>query len=173
MSMKITPTLIILTILLFGCSKSSNVTLNGKLTDCPANNTCTYDYYENADFTTIINQTGTGGYRIFVYESDNKSVCDATISLNFKTAMSANEFTINADQIAAGQIVKYGFSCTCCDYTLFSVNPQPIGGKIQGKKAGNDTWLINASIIMGTAPNKPTDTLVVNQYFTTPFTTKL
>ncbi len=170
MSMKITPVLIILTILLFGCSKSSNVTLNGKLTDCPANNICNYDYYENADLTTVASEIGIGGYRVFAYQSADKNVCNATISLSFKTAMSANEFTINASQIAAGQIVKYSFVCACCDYSFF---PQPIGGKIQGKKAGNDTWLINASIIMGTAPDKPIDTLVVNQYFTKPITTKL
>jgi len=161
--MKAKATIVIFFVVLFSCRKDNNpnVILNGALTDCAANSTCTYSYYDNADFTNW-NQPVHGNYRVFWYKSVNNNLCDATSELYFKISLSAESFDITANQIAAGQVVAYNLECPCCDYAFL---PQPIGGEIKGKRSDANHWLINASVIFGTAVNKPIDTLVVNQYF--------
>ena len=162
--MKAKAMLLLAICLLWGCSKSTNtdVLLTGKLTDCAANNTCTYNYYENSDLNQY-NQLVNGNYRVFEYKSISPDVCDATTTINFKTAINTSDFVITANQISAGQLVTYAFSCACCDNLA---NVKPIGGNIKGKKIGANTWLVNAAVILGTSATRPIDTLVVNQYFT-------
>ena len=161
--MKVIAIIFILFIILFGCQKDNNpnVILNGTLTDCAANSTCTYNYYDNADFAN--GQPVQGNYRGFWYTSVNANVCGATSQFYFKTPESNSNFDISSSQIAAGQIVAYNLACPCC-YIANNVEIA-IGGEIKGKRTDADHWLINATIILGVSVNEPVDTLVVNQYF--------
>ncbi len=162
--MKTKPFILVLFIFFLSCSKDNNpnVVLNGALTNCPANSTCTYNYYESADFTGP-NRLVPGSYRVFAYNSTNQNLCDATIQLYFKTSLSNNNFDISSTQIATGHVMAYNFICACCDYISY---PKSIGGEIKGKKIDSNRWLINASIILGSSANNPVDTIVVNQYYT-------
>jgi hypothetical protein len=161
--MKTKVSILILFAILLGCKKSNNLNLvlNGALTDCPVNYTCSYNYFDNADFTNG-NQPVPGNYRVFWYKSVNTNVCDATSEFYFKTSLSNNEFEISSNQIALGQIVAYDLVCPCCDYATVS---KPIGGEIKGKRTDASHWLINATIVFGGSVGNPIDTLTVNQYF--------
>jgi len=159
--MKAKATIIILCFILFSCNKdNTQVTLNGNLTDCPENFACTYNYYDQADYTAL-NQLIPGGNRVFAYNSVDANLCNLTIQLYFKTSLSNNDFDINAAQIVAGQ-ASYNTICACCDVILL----KPIGGEIKGKRTDASHWLINATVILGNAGNKAIDTLKVNQNFT-------
>jgi hypothetical protein len=163
--MKHKATLVILLMIAIGCKKNSgdnNITLDGALTGCPLNNSCTYNYYNNADFNLAVQPPIAGKNRVFVYKAINNNLCAATTSLYFKTASGNSSFDITTDQIAAGQVVGYGFNCACCDVLA---NVKPIGGEIKGKSTDGSHWLINASVIIGTAVDKPIDTIKVNQTF--------
>ena len=166
--MKIKTAIFLLCVTLFSCSKdnSANVILNGTLTNCPANSTCTYNYYEGADFTGY-NQLVHGNYRVFAYNSFEQNVCGPNTLLYFKISLSNNYFDISSSQIAKGQVTAYNVNCPCC----YSFGPafysKPIGGEIKGKKTDSNHWLVNASIIFGNpTTNTPIDTLIVNQYYT-------
>lgn len=162
--MKAFSTILILSLLLFSCKKGSNpqVTLTGTLTNCPVNSTCTDNYFDNADFKDW-SKPVQGNYRVFWYKSVNSNLCDAATEIYFKTSLSNNDFDITSNQIASGQVSGYVFSCACCDVLA---NVKPIGGEIKGKRTDATHWLINASVIIGTASNAPLDTIIVNQYFT-------
>jgi hypothetical protein len=151
----------ILIVILFGCSKDGLV-MNGTITDCPINSTCSYLYHENADYTNVYALT-TGQNRVFVYKSIDSAMCNAVTTMYFKADMSSNSFEITAKQITLAQVASANLVCTCCDIAPF-INP--IGGDIRGTKKNGTTWLINAEIIEGDANSKPIDTVVVNQYFT-------
>jgi hypothetical protein len=153
-----------LLVVLLGCKKSStpNITLSTNLTDCAANSTCTYTYYDNADFVNATPPVH-GNFRVFSYQSVNQNVCGATSRFFFKTQLSDNEFDITSSQIAAGDVFANNFVCPCCDYDVLF---KPIGGEIKGKRTDATHWLVNASIVFGTSPTSPADTVVVNQYFT-------
>ena len=164
--MKVKATIFILFVILIGCrkDKSSNVILDGALTDCPANFTCSYSYYDNADFTNI-KLPVQGNYRVFWYYSVNTSVCGTMTQFYFKTLSGSNSFDISSSQIAEGQIVAQESVCLCCGRAI--LDSKPIGGEIKGRRTDAIHWLINASIIFGSVlDNRPVDTLVVNQYFT-------
>jgi hypothetical protein len=164
--MKVRAIIGILFVVLFACRKdnSPNVTLNGTLTNCPANYTCTYNYFDNADFTNI-KLPVRGGYRVFWYNSVNASVCGTMIQFYFKTLLSSNNFDIGSGQIAEGQIVALQNDCPCCGRA--TLDTKPIGGEVKGRRTDATHWLINASIIFASSfNNKPVDTLVVNHYFT-------
>jgi hypothetical protein len=163
--MKLRAIIGILFVVLFSCRKdnSPNVILNGVLTDCPANYTCTYNYYDSADFTNK-NQPVRGNYRVFWYVSVDSNSCASTSQFYFKTSLGSSSFDINSNQIAAGQVVANENRCPCCDN--IAIFEKPIGGEIKGKRTDATHWLLNASIIFGTSANNPTDTLTVNQYFT-------
>jgi hypothetical protein len=162
--MKTKAIILILFAILLGCKKDNNLNLvlNSNLTDCAANSTCTYDYYDNANFANW-SQPVSGDNRVFWYKSVNNNLCDATTEIYFKTSLSNDEFEITSNQIAAGQIAGYNVSCACCDYQFF---PGPVGGDIKGKRSDASHWLINATIILGNSANDPRDTVVINQYFT-------
>jgi hypothetical protein len=100
---------------------------------------------------------------VFSYQSVNPNVCGATSQFFCKTDLTATEFDITSNQIAGGQIFANYFSCPCCEYAVLF---KPIGGEIKGKRTDATHWLVNATIIFGTTPTVPVDTLVVNQYFT-------
>lgn len=155
-------TLIILVATLLGCSKDkSSITLSGPSNSCPVNSSCSYIYYDNANFN---NTSGVqaGQNRVFTYIAVNSQICNLSTSVYFKTALSNNDFEINAQQIASGQVAAYGEVCACCDLLA---NTKPIGGDIKGKKTGANTWLINATVIIGNSNGTATDTVTVNQYF--------
>ncbi len=155
-------TLFILVATFLGCSKDkSNITLSGPSSSCPANSSCSYIYYDNANFTNTANIQA-GQNRVFTYVTVNSQICNLATSVYFKTALSNNDFEINSAQIASGQVVAYGEVCACCDVLA---NVKPISGDIKGKKTGTSTWLINATVIIGTSSGAPIDTVVVNQYF--------
>lgn len=156
--------IVVLLVTLLACKKGTNVNvvLTGALTDCPANSTCTYNYYDNANFTNG-NQPVPGNYRVFWYKSVNSNLCNATSEFYFKTPLNSNEFDISSNQIVSGQVVAFDLICPCCDYAVIS---KPIGGEIKGKRTDSSHWLINATIIFGISNGTPTDTLTVNQYFT-------
>jgi hypothetical protein len=161
--MKAKATIIILCAILFGCKKdNTKVTLNGALTDCPANTTCTYNYYDNADFTNG-SQIVAGNNRVFWYKSDNVNTCNISSQFYLKTPLSDNNFDFNASQVAGGQVLAYDLICPCCDVPIIT---KPIGGEIKGKRTDATHWLINATIVFGYFADTPVDTLVVNQYFT-------
>jgi hypothetical protein len=157
-------TLFILVATLLGCSKDkSNLTLSQPSNNsCPVNTTCSYIYYDNADFSNTFS-VQTGQYRVFAYNSINNQGCGATASLYFKTSLSSNDFEITAAQIVAGQALIYGTACACCDVIA---DTKTIGGDIKGKKTGTNIWLINATVIRGNSTGTQQDTLTVNQYFT-------
>ena len=161
--MKAKSTIFILLVLLLSCKKSqnTNVVLNGLLTNCAANSSCTHNYYDNADFING-GQLERGAYRVFCYKSVNANLCGITNQLYFETSMNNDDFVISSNQIAAGQVAAYDMVCPCCDVAFIT---KPIGGEIKGKRTDETHWLINASIVFGTAINAPLDTLVVNQYF--------
>ena len=98
--MKIKAAILFLCAALFSCHKDNNpnIVLNGTLSNCPANSTCTYNYYENANFTGS-NQLTNGSYRVFAYNSINTNLCDATSQIYFKTSLSNNNFDITSNQI--------------------------------------------------------------------------
>jgi hypothetical protein len=153
----------ILFIALLGCQKGDNpnITLNGALTNCSSNSTCTYNYYDNANFANGL--PAQGNYRAFWYNSISATVRGATSQFYFKTPMGVNDFDISSSQIAASQVVAYNFACPCC---YIGNNAEiPIGGEIKGKRTDADHWLINATIILGVSVNHAVDTLIVNQYF--------
>lgn len=100
---------------------------------------------------------------MFWYKTVNANICGATTSFFFKTNMGDTQFDITSSQIAAGDVFANDFICPCCDYAILF---KPIGGEIKGQRTDATHWLINASIIFGTAPSTPVDTVVVNQYFT-------
>lgn len=165
--MKIKTAIFLLCVTLFSCSKdnSPNVILNGTLTNCPANSTCAYNYYEGADFTGY-NQLVQGNYRIFEYTSFGQKACGPNTLLYFKISLSNNYFDISSSQIAKGEVTAYTQNCPCCAYAPV-IFEKPIGGEIKGKKTDSNHWLVNASIIFGNFNNNtPIDTLIVNQYFT-------
>jgi hypothetical protein len=157
MKAKITITVLFITLL--ACRKESPLVLDGALTDCT---TCTYNYYENADYNTTFEPV-TGSYRVFQYKNGDETSCGPTSSLFFKEPLSENQFVIDSAQIVAGKVSAYYFSCPCCDEFAYFPNT-PMGGQIKAKRTTNSTWLINATVIMG-YQNKPVDTIIVNQYF--------
>ncbi len=160
--MKIKALILVLFVVLLGCGKRTNVNvvLNGPLSDCPANFTCNYVYYDHAGVQQ--NHLGPGASREFSYTAVDSTVCTDTRQLYFDFALSSDEFDIKSAQIAAGQAV-YFESCPCCN---FAFNPEAVGGEIKGKRTDASHWLINATIIIGDANDKPVDTLIVNQTFT-------
>ena len=160
MKFKIT-LLICLCAIFASCKKDKKVSLTGTLTSCPANSECSYAYYDNADFN-LTNQPIKGTSRVFWYKSIDSSLCHATSELYFKTSLGNNDFDIGANQIAAGQVVAYGFICACCEVVY---NTKPIGGEIKGERKDASHWLVNAKIIFGNAVNTPIDTLTINQIF--------
>jgi len=163
--MKLKTTIIILCAVLLSCKKDrSSTVLNGALTGCPTNSTCTYSYYDKADFTST-SPPAAGNFRVFAYKSISANACGPISEIYFKTNLSNNEFEINTSQIAAGEIVAYYDACPCCEYANFAPSPKPIGGAIKAQRTDATRWLVNASIIFGTANNTPIDTMVVNQYF--------
>ena len=164
--MKVKITIFILFLVLLGCRKYTgpNVILNGALTDCPANFSCNYFYYDNADFTNI-KLPVQGNYRVFWYASQKAVSCGTMIQFYFKIPLTVSSFEISSNQIVAGQIVAQDDDCPCCGRAVLAT--EPIGGEIKGKRTDATHWLINASIVFGSTYNKaPVDTLVVNQYFT-------
>jgi hypothetical protein len=151
----------ILIVILFGCSKDGLV-MNGTITNCPNNSTCSYQYYENADYTNVYKLTS-GQNRVFVYKSVDSAMCNALTSMYFKADMGSSSFEITAKQIILAQVASASLICSCCNSVGY-INP--IGGDIRGAKKNSTAWLINAEIIEGDANGKPIDTVVVNQYFT-------
>lgn len=167
--MKVLISILVAFSMLSGCTKDKNknpdIVLNGVLTNCQPNTNCTYDYYDNAD---VVNggQPVQGKYRLFIYNSVNTNMCNATDRLYFKISMGNNSFDIGSSQIAAGQIIADENICPCCAIAA-SLSTKAIGGKIKGKRTDATHWLVNASVVIGAAFNNvPIDTLVVNQYFT-------
>jgi hypothetical protein len=156
-------TIFILLVVLLSCKKSStpNITLSTNLTNCPANSTCTYSYYNNADFVNA-DPPVHGSFRVFSYQSVNQNVCGAMSQFYFKTSLSDANFDITSNQIASGQVFANYLVCPCCDYALLL---KPIGGEIKGERISANHWLVNATIVFGTSVGSPADTLVVNQYF--------
>jgi hypothetical protein len=161
--MKAKATIFMLCVIILSCRKgnSPDITLNGKLTDCSANSTCTYSYFDNAEINST-HQIISGNFRVFCYKSVNVNLCGATSEFFVKTALGDSEFDITSSQIAAGQVFANDFSCPCCENALLFT---PIGGEIKGKRTDATHWLVNATIIFGTSPTTPVDTLVINQYF--------
>jgi hypothetical protein len=155
--------LLFLVLVTLGCAKknNTNVVLSTNLTSCAANSTCTYNYYDNADFTNG-NQPVAGNSRVFWYKSVNANICGATTEFFFKTNMGDTEFDITSSQIASGEVFANDFVCPCCENATLL---KPVGGEIKGKRIDGTRWLINASIIFGTSISAPADTMVVNQYF--------
>ena len=161
--MKTKITIFVLFAVLLGCKKDNHITLTTDLTGCAVDKPCLYSYFDRADFNG--RQPVSGNYRAFSYSSGNPNSCGPTASLYFKSALSNTEFVIDSNQIAAGQVVAYYFSCPCCEDIYLNLQ-KPIGGEIKGKRTDTTHWLINAKIVLGTSINMPLDTLVVNQYFT-------
>jgi hypothetical protein len=162
--MKAKTTLFILLAILLSCKKSSNsnVVLSTQLTDCPANSTCTYSYYENADFVNA-NAPVPGNYRLFSYQTGDGNSCGPNSKFYFKIPTGDADFDISSNQIVAGKVFAYFFDCPCCDLGMFDT---AIGGEIKGKRTDATHWLVNATIVFGTSATAPVDTLIVNQYFT-------
>jgi len=114
-NMKNKVVLVVVFMSLFSCKKSSdNIVVNTNLTGCPVNTTCSYSYNENSDFNGSTQLTN-GNYRVFGYNSVNKSLCDLTTQLYFKTSLSNSDFLISGDQIKSGQVAIYNTICACCD----------------------------------------------------------
>lgn len=148
-------------ILICSCQKGSVLILDTNLSSCPINSTCTYNFNDNSNFSGS-NQIISGNDRVFFYQSVNNKLCDLTTQLFLKIPMGNTEFKIDSAQIVSQQLVGYFTNCACCEL-LANVNP--IGGEIKGKSIDGTHWLINAKVIVGISPNKPIDTLIVNQYF--------
>jgi len=158
--------LFIILIAAIGCKKGNNggnVTLTGTLTGCPLHSSCTYSYYNNADFNLSVQPPVAGDKTVFIYKAIDNGLCNAETALYIKTTSGSNSFDITSDEIAAGQLVNYSFSCACCDVIA---NVKPISGEVKGKTADGSHWLINATVVLGTAIDKPLDTIKVNQTFT-------
>ena len=163
--MKIKTTIFIICAVLLSCRKDNGpaIILNGTLSTCPTNSTCSYSYYESADFTGS-SQPIRGGFRVFMY-SFNQNSCGPNALLSFKTSINNNYFDISSSQIAQGLVAGYTNGCPCCEYFAQVAYPKPIGGEIKGKRLDATHWLINATVIMGSSVISPVDTVVVNQYF--------
>ncbi|MCC8424590.1 hypothetical protein [Mucilaginibacter sp. UR6-11] len=149
--------LFILNLIIAGCNKDKSIKLDEKLTDCPQNSECTYQYFEQADFGDSSVQNGSK--TVFSYKRINSTLCNAKTLLYFKTDMGKNEFVITGSQIAGN--TNYNIICACCSTLLL----KPIDGEIKGKKISANNWLINARVILGGSDHKPIDTLIFNQHF--------
>ena len=151
-------------VLLLGCHKDKPIMLDTILTDCPANNTCTYSYFDHADFSEI-SPVGQGVYRVFSYSRNYNSTCGPVAQFYLKISLNSADFTVNINQASQPQIIlATDDSCPCCGRapTLVPL----IGGQVKGKRVGPTTWLLNARILFGTSASHPTDSIKVNQYFT-------
>jgi hypothetical protein len=160
--MKTKITLFIVGMLLFACHKDKPIAVDPNLTGCPVNSSCTYNYYDQADFSAI-NPLTHGNNRVFLYSRSNGG-CGPTSQFYVKTTLSNEDFTINLSQLASGQMIAYNNGCPCCARAggLIPV----IGCEIKGRRVNTTHWLINARIIFGTSSTTPTDSIKVNQYFT-------
>jgi len=164
--MKIKAIIFVVAIAFFSCHKDTSLRLDTNLTNCPASRTCTYQYYQQADFIT--NKLQHGNFRIFEYKSTN-SGCGPNSEFYLKTTLSASNFIITSSQIAAGQVVTASVNnCPCCEYTSFTIPAfaKPVAGEIKGQRIDAAHWLINARILFGASSSAPTDLIKVNQYFT-------
>lgn len=145
-----------------GCHKDVPVVLDTTLSTCPTNHTCSYNYFDGADFNG--NQLVHGGFRVFSYTSVDSSFCGSTSRFNVKVSLSGNSFDVTSGQIVAGQAVSAAdLICPCCYYAFVT---RPVDGEIKGRRVNSNTWLINARIIFGPSAGHPTDSMKVNQYFT-------
>ena len=82
MKLKIKTTILILCTSMLSCHKDNKVSVTANLTNCPANSECTFNYFDNADFTGS-SALQTGSQRVFAYESVNSSQCAFTSRLVF------------------------------------------------------------------------------------------
>src|ERR1700735_5585742 len=118
--MKAKATIFLMFVILLGCKKGGNpnITLSTDLTNCPANSTCTYSYFDDADFVNG-GPPVHGSFRVFSYHSVSLAVAGATSQFFFKTPIGDSEFDITSTQIAAGDISANDFTCPCCYEVLF------------------------------------------------------
>jgi hypothetical protein len=149
-------------LILFASCKKSNLdgAINAKLTNCPANSDCTYQYAGPIDFDSQL-QSKPGNFRSFYYVSINHKMCEAQTKLYFKTGLENKDFSITKSDILNGA-ADYKMVCACCT----TIDMVPIDGYIKGSKKDNERWLINAHIVLGTRNGTPIDTLDIRQYFT-------
>jgi hypothetical protein len=162
--MKINAIILILCILLFGCHKDKPIILDTTLTNCPANNTCNYSYFDHADFSAI-SPVGWGAYRVFAYSRNYDNTCGPIAQFYLKISLNSSDFVVNINQASEPQIIlATDDTCPCCGRanTLVPL----IGGEIKGKRVSANIWLLNARIIFGYDASHPTDSIKVNQYFT-------
>src|SRR6185312_585804 len=162
--MKIKVTILVFGMLLLSCHKDNPIILDTTLTDCSANNTCTYSYFDNADFSAII-PVGRGAYRVFAYSRNYDNTCGPGAQFNLKISLNSSDFVVNINQASEPQIVlAIDDICPCC--ARASTLVPLIGGQIKGTRVSATRWLINARIIFGISAGHPTDSIKVNQYFT-------
>lgn len=162
--MKIKVTILAFGVFLLGCHKDKPIVLDTILTDCPANNTCTYSYFDNADFSEI-STVGHGSYRVFTYSRNYNGTCGPVAQFYLKISLNSSDFAVILNQASMPQVVlATDDTCPCCGRanTLVPL----IGGEIKGRQVSPTSWLLNARIIFGTSASHPTDSIKVNQYFT-------
>jgi|SRR6185312_16376961 len=162
--MKIKIILFIVSVLLLACHKDKPITVDLNLTGCPINNSCTYNYYDDADFSTT-NPLTQGNYRVFWYSRSNDNVCGPASHFYLKAAVNNADFIISSNQLTSAQVFTgYNDSCPCC--ARATVLSTIIDGEIKGHRIDAQHWLINARIIFGVSAGHPIDSIKVNQYFT-------
>jgi hypothetical protein len=162
--MKIKVTTLIFAVLLLSCHKDKPTVFDTILTNCPANNTCSYSYFDHADFSAI-SPVGRGAYRVFAYSRNYNSTCGRVAQFYLKISLNSSDFVVDLNQSSMPQLIlATDDTCPCCGRanTLVPL----IGGEIKGKRVSATTWLLNARIIFGTSASQPTDSIKVNQYFT-------
>jgi hypothetical protein len=142
------------------CGKDKEAVIDTKLTGCPVNSNCTYNFANSADFQEP-NKIVSGNNRVFSYNSTTTNLCSISTQFYFKTPLNNADFIISNSEIAAGG-AYYTFMCPCCDY----ISLKPIGGEIKGRMINGKKWLVNASVILGNVQSTVVDTIKINQYFT-------
>src|SRR5665213_2665987 len=130
MVMKTNIGLLIAAMLLLACHKDKSIVVDLNLTECPANSSCVYNYYDRADFSTI-SPIGSGSNRVFLYSRSN-GVCGPSSQFYIKISPNYNDFNISLSQLASGQMIAYNNICPCC--ARAALLTQVIGGEIKGKR---------------------------------------
>lgn len=147
------------------CEKKEKITVSDEgLTQCSANETCTYTFKERSDLNVTDWSLKPGDYRLFLAK---KIMGPMTNTLYIKAPMEGTSFSLNTQDIIDGK-VKYNTVCPSCDYIAFKV----VGGYVKGvnltpnKPSTEARWLLEAKILLE-AEGNPTvkHTLDIKQYY--------
>lgn len=148
-----------------GCKKNKNIEINeDHLTSCPDNTTCTYLYYNGADFgqPSFFNLQK-GSYKVFKYSALLGNGYYAKY-VYIRVPSNATKFELTNDQVLAGE-VKFANPCASCDL----IGVKIVGGNFKGIRSidsPTSSWLLEGNVYLSSiVPSAYRDTIKIKQYF--------